>query len=709
MSGYNYAERLYSQHHEKYPHWFIYGSETASKVQSRGVYHFPAKACYKTHDDLQCSNLENCRSGAGDTSLQFNIIADRDCDYSAGQFIWTGIDYLGEPSPYFTKNSYFGQADTAGFLKDSYYCYQASWTDRPVLHLFPYWDFNEGQLIDVMAYTNAPQVELFVNGTSKGKQSIDVKHGDRLDAHWLVPYEKGEIKAVAYNEQGEIIMTDVQKSFGDTAKLKLISNTTEINADGTDMAFVEITAFDENGVFTANANNRVEVSVTGAGRLVGLDSGDSTDYDEYKGTSKKLFNGKLLAMVMAKLDHGDVKVKVTSQGLPDAELIIKANECTADIQGVSANEENIVTKEIGGVPVRKIQLHRIGGSQLSNENLTCEVTAEILPQNAFYRDIKWSAVTNSGIVTNIAKVEVDGDKATVTALGDGEFRLRCTAQNDGIAPEVISEYEFTVTGMGDANINPYKFVSASLYNYSTKPLNEVIDGGIDVPEDSVFGYKGVDFGEFGADEITIPVITWFRNDPVKLEIWQGVPEEEDSQSLGVFHYHGDFIWQTYIPNTFKLNKRIKGVQTICFKMTKGEEAISFKGFEFKKIDKAYEIINANENNNIYGDYFEIRGNCIEEIGNNVTIDFDDMDFDKGTSSVTIWGRSRNENDSLHIHFRDEIGDETEIVEFPYSDEYIEKTFEIRNVNGNKKVSLVFLPGCNFDFKAIKFNELDNKA
>ncbi|NLZ46777.1 MAG: glycoside hydrolase family 2 protein, partial [Clostridiales bacterium] len=684
LSGYNYAERLYDEHHLKYPNWYIYGSETAARVQSRGVYHFPAKACFKTHEDLQCSNLENCREGLADRTLQTSIIADRDCEFSSGQFIWTGIDYLGEPSPYFTKNSYYGQADTAGFLKDSYYCYQASWTEKPVLHLFPHWDFNDGQLIDVMAYSNAPMVELFVNGVSKGVQEVDVKNGDKLNAHWVVPYEKGEIKAVGYNKSGEIIMEDAQKSFGDASKLILNTSNTDLLADGTDMAFVEITVLDEKGVLVANANNRVHVSVTGAGRLVGLDNGDSTDYEEYKGTTKKLFNGKLLAMIMTNLEGGEIKVKVSSQGLSAAEITLVSKDCAQDIVGVSAIEENKpaigISENQYQIPVRKIQLNKLGDSNLIKENPTCQVTAEILPKNAFYRDIKWSVVTNSGIETNIAKIDVQDNQVAVTAIGDGEFRLRCTAQNDGIAPAVLSEYEFSVSGMGEANINPYKFVSASLHNCSSQTLKEVISGGVDVPiGDSLIGFRGVDFGDFGADEITIPAITWFRESPFKLEIWQGIPNEEESKCIGEFVHTGESIWQTYIPNTFKLEKRIKGVQTICFKIDRQEEPISFKGFEFKKINKAYEIIDACGRSNIYGDFFKPVGSCIEQIGNNVTINFNDMNFDKGSSSITIWGKSRNENDSIHIHFTDEKSDETQMIEFPYSDEYVEKTFEIKKV------------------------------
>ena len=145
-------------------------------------------------------------------------------DFNAGEFIWTGFDYIGEPTPYHTRNSYFGQVDTAGFPKDSYYIYAAEWTDAagdPMVHLFPYWDFNEGQLIDVRACTNQPSVELFVNDVSCGRQAIDHAHGSRLLADWQVRYHPGTIRAVAYDDRGRAVAWDSHTSFGDSRMIRL--------------------------------------------------------------------------------------------------------------------------------------------------------------------------------------------------------------------------------------------------------------------------------------------------------------------------------------------------------------------------------------------------------------------------------------------------------------------------------------------------------
>lgn len=706
LSGYNYGEHLYDEHHEKYPHWYIYGSETASRVQSRGIYHFPASTSVMTYDDLQCSSLENCKSGNGDRTAQTTIIQDRDAKFCAGQYIWTGFDYIGEPTPYFTKNSYFGQVDTAGFEKDSFYLYQSAWTDykdNPMVHLFPYWDFNEGQIIDIMAYSNAPKVELFFNGESLGVCEIDHKKGKKLNGSWQMPYQKGVLKAVAYDEDGNIIAEDEQRSFGDGTNIVLKPNKTQMNADGEDLIFVEISTEDDNGTFVANARNRMEVIVEGAGRLIGLDNGDSTDYDEYKGTSRKLFSGKLLAIIAAKLDAGDIDVKVKSVGFDDAELTLKALPCEVPI-GVSANTENEKSAPNSEVPVRKIELIRKGTNKLGKDNMTTVVKAELLPANATHTDLTWKVVTNSGIETNVATIDADGDTATINAVGDGHFRLRCSCNNGMAAPEVLSELEFEISGLGQTTINPYEFIPASLYNASNLPLDEVLRGGIAAAKEPThIGFRNVDFGKDGSDEITIPIIRWFKNDPTPIQIWEGMPGEDGAEILYDGEYQADFVWQTYVPNTFKLAKRLTGIRTICIVVSTDNENVFVHGFKFTPSNKAYEKLSSKDNSRIYGDSFVITEQAIEKIGNNVYLEFDDMNFDKGVTKITICGKTRNEKDTIHIRFTSEdSGEINHIAEFSHSDNYEEKEFSISGIDGNQTVKFTFLPGCNFDFKWFKF-------
>ena len=191
VAGYNYGEKYYEEHHLKHPDWIIYGSETASVVQSRGVYRFPLRQSVLADEDEQCSALGNSSTSWGARSVEACIADDRDADFTFGQFLWTGFDYIGEPTPYHTKNSYFGYIDTAGFPKDAYYLFQAQWrpaAEHPMVHLYPYWDWNPGQLIDVRACTNGESVELYVNGRSQGRQRIDHAHGRQLQGDWQVPY-----------------------------------------------------------------------------------------------------------------------------------------------------------------------------------------------------------------------------------------------------------------------------------------------------------------------------------------------------------------------------------------------------------------------------------------------------------------------------------------------------------------------------------------
>ena len=296
MAGYNYGEKYYEEHHAEHPDWMMYGSETSSVVQSRGIYHFPLRQAVLSDEDEQCSSLGNSTTSWGAKSWQKCITDDRDPEYIWGQFIWTGFDYIGEPTPYHTKNSYFGQIDTAGFPKDSYYVFQAEWTDvkkAPMVHLFPYWDFNPGQMIDVQACTNAPSVELFVNGKSCGKQYIDHVHGLKLVPDWQVAYEPGTITAVAYDEYGAEIARDSHTSFGDSRRIVLSTDQNKMTADCEDMCFVEVSVLDEQGNPVENAADYVKAEISGPGRILGMDNGDSTDYDAYKTTVRKLFSGKL--------------------------------------------------------------------------------------------------------------------------------------------------------------------------------------------------------------------------------------------------------------------------------------------------------------------------------------------------------------------------------------------------------------------------------
>ncbi|MDF2942347.1 MAG: glycoside hydrolase [Herbinix sp.] len=703
LAGYNYAEKYYSIHHEQHKDWMIYGSETGSVVQSRGIYHFPLSADILSDDDEQCSSLGNSITSWGARSIEKCIIDDRDAEFNAGMFIWSGFDYIGEPTPYHTKSCYFGQVDTAGFKKDSFYMYQAEWTDyrtSPMVHLFPYWDFNEGQIIDVRICSNAPKVELFFNDSSQGIFEIDHVNGQKLVGDWQLPYRRGELRAVAYDENNKVIAEDIQRSFSDAAQIILNTDKKELKADGQDLIFVEISMADQSGYPVQNANNRVDVKVSGAGRLIGLDNGNSTDYESYKGTSRRLFSGKLLAIIAAKTVSGEIQLEVSSAGLPSASLILMAKECAVPI-GISANEENAASSTVTEIPIRKLEIISPKGTQLQEDLREVEVELKIYPQDATYDDIAWRVTTVSGVDSNIVSIQPKGRKAVIQALGDGVFYIRATANNGDKKIRMISVLDFQVTGLGTAFFNPYEFVSGSLYGKTFGEIGSGNDRGFATSRDGESGviFEKLDFGAIGSDEITIPIFE-LGGKPTEIEIWEGNPNAEGSNLLADVIYNKPSIWNTYQEETYRLKKRLTGITSLAFLL---RNKVHIKGFSFTRIEKAYEQLSVLSYNNIYGDSYTIGEDCITGIGNNVTIVFDEMNFGTdGFKKLVVCGRSSIDKNTIHVRFNNAEGEVKQLAEFQYSDQYVEREFNLESVTGVQTVSFVFLPGCKFDFKWFQF-------
>jgi len=700
LSGYNYGERLYDAHHQKYPHWCIFGSETASTVQSRGIYHFPYETRLLTCQDEQCSSLGNCTTNWGAKNAATVIADHRDRDFVFGQYLWTGWDYIGEPTPYHSKNSFFGQIDTAGFEKDTFYQYQAEWTDvseNPMVHLFPYWDFNEGQIIDVCAYSNAPFVELFLNGESLGKQEINHKSGKELQGHWKVPFKKGELIVKAMDFDGNIIATDIQKSFGDPASISIIPEKPELIANGEDLSFVEISLKDENDTFVANAKNRVFVSVLGAGRLVGLDNGDSTDYEEYKATSRRLFSGKLIAIIQSTDAEGEIIVNVSSRDLPDESVILHSVKADGPVK-YSSEMNHYYPNETDDVPIRKIEMKLLGTSSLSKENPSSQVSFKLFPENATYDKVRFMALTKDSVEANFAKVEVTDSIATVTALGDGEFTLTAFAYNDKGHPEIISTLDFSICGMGKATYNPYEMIPGIEFSDSHSDECKLsFLGGVFVPpgkdNTSYLTYSDIDFGVIGSDEIHVPIFSF--NDEMPFEII----EKGEIVFKGV--YRAKSIYNTYQENIFKLNRFIKGKTNITLKFYSGMR-FSLQGIYFTKYEKAYEKIFAAGHSSIAGDSYTVEEEAVTGIGNNVCIEFEDMNFTDGLSGIKICSRSRNEKTSLHLLFIEGESQIKQMVEVPGFTEYTEIILPLNDINTRGKVNLLFLPGTDFDLHYFEF-------
>ncbi|WP_058306630.1 glycoside hydrolase family 2 TIM barrel-domain containing protein [Gracilibacillus massiliensis] len=708
MAGYNYGEKYYEQHHKEHPDWVIYGSETVAVVQSRGVYHFPYDKPILADDDQHCSSLGNSATSWGAKSIETALIKERDTPFSLGQFIWTGFDYIGEPTPYHTKNAYFGSIDTATFKKDSYYVYQSAWTnykESPMVHIFPYWDFNEGQMIDVRVATNAPKVDLLLNGQSLGIQEIDHNHGDVISGWWKVPYQKGTLEAYAYDLEGNIIAQDQKQSFEDPADITLATADTSLQADGIDLAFIEIGMIDKNGKAVENANNRVNVEVEGAGRLVGLDNGDQTDYDQYKGTSRRLFNGKLMAIISSTFETGPIHIKVNSPTLPEASLILTANKPKIELPNktpIAANQSTaIITGQQNEIPVRKIEIGSDQGQILTAKQPTANVTANLCPKNTDYQEVKWSVVNDVGIESNIASITAHGLDATVSAFGDGDFRVRCTSRNGKDTINLISELEFKAEGLGTAFKDPYSFISAGLYDQHKGELTNGNERGVATSRDgeSQVGFRDIDFGKDGSDTVTIPIFA-LTSEPYEVQIWEGMPGEPSSILLADAIYQKESKWNVYQEETFTLSKKLKGITSLSFVTNK---KMHIKGFRFEKQNRAFEQNYAVNADKIYGDDFTKLENRVEQIGNNVSFEFDDFDFgEQGASELVLYGHSPIDRNSIHIRFFDGVDERAEILEFEYSEDYQEKRFHFNRVKGVQKISIIFLPGSNFNFNWFQF-------
>lgn len=713
VPGYNYAEKYYKKHHEAHEDWVIYGSETASVVQSRGIYHFPFEKSILGDDDEQCSSLGNSPTSWGAKSTEACIIDERDTPFSMGQFIWTGFDYIGEPTPYHTKNSYFGQIDTATFKKDSYYIYQAEWTDyktKPMVHIFPYWDFNKGQIIDVRVCSNAPKIELQFNGTTVGTYDIDHKHGTKLLGHWKIPYETGEIKAIAYDDTGKVIATDVKKSFGDAKSISLHADKEKLISNGLDLIFLEINMKDKDGNIVENANNRVQVKVTGAGRLLGLDNGDSSDYDQYKGLSRKLFSGKLMAIIGSTLEPGNIEIEVSSIGIETkvAEILAIPSkdgipECLCVAQGKNV-ELPCVMGSNEEIPVRKIEIISDSGQNFDETNKEKLVRAKLYPKNVSYEEIEWSVVSDGGILSNIAKIETFGHEAKLTAFSDGEFRVRCTSKNGSYKTKLISELEFKVVGLGLAYKNPYGFISAGLYDYSKGDVTNGNERGVATSRDgeTQVGFHDIDFGAYGSDTIILPLFA-LSSEKYPIQIWEGMPGEEGSTLIDEVIYEKPSIWNTYQEESYRLSKRLSGITSICFVL---HQKVHIKGFSFEKQNRAFEQNTASSCDHIYGDTFTIKESSVEGIGNNVSLVFEDMDFtSEGASKIVVYGRSPIEKNTIHVRFSNSEGESNnQLIEFTSTEGYMQREFRLDKITENQKVTFIFLPGCNFDFGWFRFEK-----
>ncbi len=352
IAGVNYKPTKYGYIHETYPQLALYGSETSSCTSSRGIYHLPIEK-YKTHESLHVTSYDLIGPPwAYPPDVEFHFQEQN--PNIMGEFVWTGFDYLGEPTPYGGKDnstngywngdwpshsSYFGAVDLCGFPKDRFYLYQSHWTSKPMIHLLPHWNWKgmEGENIPVYCYTNCDEAELFVNGKSmgrkvKGKDLTELivqfmrYEGDSFQSKyrlsWNVPYEAGNIKVVGYKD-GKQVLEEQINTAGKPSKVNLSVDRREINADGEDLAYVTVRIEDKNGNLCPNAANLVNFSVKGAGELVAVDNGNQISLESFQANHRKAFSGMCLAIIKSSKTGGKITLTAKSKRLKSAVVVVE--------------------------------------------------------------------------------------------------------------------------------------------------------------------------------------------------------------------------------------------------------------------------------------------------------------------------------------------------------------------------------------------------
>ncbi|WP_281614813.1 glycoside hydrolase family 2 TIM barrel-domain containing protein [Flammeovirga sp. SubArs3] len=351
--GFNYFPMRYEKILEEYPEWIVYGSETSSCTSSRGYYDLPVEPKVAEGSKQVTSYDLVGPPWAYPPDLEFDMLEKS--PRILGEFMWTGFDYLGEPTPFGGKDnwtngywngdwpshsSYFGAADLCGFPKDRYFLYQSQWTKTPMVHVLPHWNWDgkEGEIIPVHAFTNAEEVELFVNGKSFGKKvkgvdltPIKMTHRDwkkkgpmmsKYRLSWEVPFTPGKIEVVAYTDKKEVARK-VIKTAGKPHHIVLEADRNLIASDGKDLSYVTVKVVDKDGNFCYTASNDIQFEVSGDGKIVGVGNGDATSVTPHKGKHMEVFNGLALAIIQGtKNASSPIKLTATAEGLAPAETII---------------------------------------------------------------------------------------------------------------------------------------------------------------------------------------------------------------------------------------------------------------------------------------------------------------------------------------------------------------------------------------------------
>ncbi len=347
VPGFNYRSFRYQEAYEKLPQQVVLGTETTSALSSRGVYKFPVeRKAMAVYDDHQASSYD-VEHASWSNLPEDDFIQHDDLPYTMGEFIWTGFDYLGEPTPYYSAwpshSSLFGAVDLAGIPKDRFYLYRSHWNkEAETLHILPHWNWEgrEGEVTPVFVYTNYPSAELFINGKSQGVRTKDLtvpldgsytaeaqqgfERQKRYRLMWMdTRYEPGTVKVVAYDEAGNAVAEQEIRTAGKPHRLVLEADRDAIQADGKDLSFITVSVVDRDGNPCPNVNELVRFNVKGAGSYRAGANGDATSLDLFHLPRMHLFNGKLVAIVESTETPGSITLEATSKGLRKASITIR--------------------------------------------------------------------------------------------------------------------------------------------------------------------------------------------------------------------------------------------------------------------------------------------------------------------------------------------------------------------------------------------------
>ncbi|MBA7521605.1 Beta-galactosidase BoGH2A [subsurface metagenome] len=326
--GMNYWQDRYEMMHEKYPNLSLLSTESSATLSTRGEYHFPVEEIYRgyIHESKQITSYDLVNTGFGALpDVEFKL---QEAHWMAGQFVWSGFDYHGEPDPYEhgyfpAHSSYFGIVDMCGFKKDRFYLYQSQWTEEPMVHLLPHWNWEgrEGEITPVYAYSNCYSVELIVNGESKGKK---VKEEGIYRFKWEdILYQPGSIKALGYDEKGNVLCEKEIKTAKPASKIELIPDRSTIQSDGEDLSFITVKITDAEGNLCPEAADFVQFTIEGEGTLACVGNGDPTCIESYQKSERSAFHGMCMLVVQSTNKTGEISITAQSENLEEASIQIK--------------------------------------------------------------------------------------------------------------------------------------------------------------------------------------------------------------------------------------------------------------------------------------------------------------------------------------------------------------------------------------------------